>query len=316
MSVRHVLDPISDDVLSGILVEWAHVDEDATWIASCVSQRWRQVVLACPQAWARVVFNFNQSKSQEDAEWCIEEEEDVNGHRGRPRPMALWLERSGCTPLYLTIEVGRVAPTGSELADMVLLLQLYTSRIQEVTLRVDFPLVADALLDMLWQSAPALLHVEIDCPKTRLPYDERAVMKSLWGALEHARNVRSLTFVGCLPPGYLGAQPYSLRTLILQDVTSPILTVIDGLAAFQCLENLVILRFMVNRDMEAGLLPPSPIVPLSKVITLPSLRSLTLESRHSYMILPYITTPNLVTLDARNLIPFRALSNGLDSDGM
>jgi hypothetical protein len=301
------LDALPDELLAEIFVWWADIDEDGAWMASCISHRWRRVVLACSAAWCRVWVNFRpaiKKKDEEDEEWCVEEEvDDVDDYRGKARPISLWLQRSGTKQIYLSIQVGAVPPPGIALMDLVNMLEPYFPRVWEVALVIEYPLVADVLLGMLWQHAPALVDISITCPM-KLITGEKRIMESLWGALDKARGVKSLTCTGCLLPKSNPVYQHSvLRTIVLQDVRESISVIVDGLAACQSLEELSILGACID----------GPNGPPTKPVILPALTSLYFEGT-SHGILNHLQTPSLHTLEFRNLVPYSALECGIDTD--
>jgi hypothetical protein len=195
---------------------------------------------------------------------------------------------------------------------MLNILAPHTSRFREVTLQVDFCLLADALLELLWEHAPALTHIDIICP-TRIITDDKRTMDSLWMALDKAKGVRSLTCRGSLPPKINETlQPSMLRILVLEDVTPPISHFRDGLEACQFLEQLFIRRVELNTAANIGFIP----LPPPKIVILPTLSLLHLEDCSAEKIMNLLDTPNLRTLRAQNLVPYVTLSNRLDLDGM
>lgn len=300
---------LPNELLAQIFIYWADIDEDGAWMASCVSQRWRRVVLSCSEVWCRIWVNLKPPAEEEDEAWCVEEEFDH--YRGKRRPMDLWLERSGAAELFLVFQVGAIAPVGWAINDMLSILAPHSSRFREVTLQVDFCLLADALLELLWEHAPALTHIDIVCP-TRVITDDKRTMDSLWVALDKAKSVRSLTCRGSLPPKINKTlQPSMLRILVLEDVTAPIVHFRDGLEACQFLEQLFIRRVELN-TANIGFIP----LPPPKIVILPALSLLHLEDCSSEKIMNLLDTPNLRTLRAQNLVPYGTLSNRLDLDGM
>lgn len=302
-----VSNSLPNELLAQIFIHWADIDEDGAWMASCVSQRWRRVVLSCSEVWCRVWVNLKPPAEEEDESWCVEEEFDH--YRGKRRPMDLWLERSGAAELFLIFQVGAIAPVGWAINDMLTILAPHTSRFREVTLRVDFCLLADALLELLWEHAPALIHINIICP-TKIITDDKRTMDSLWTALDKAKSVRSLTCRGSLPPKVNETlQPSMLRILVLEDVTAPITHFRDGLEACQFLEQLFIRRVALGNTRFMPLPPP-------KIVTLPALSLLHLEDCSEKKIMNLLDTPNLRALRAQNLVPYGTLSNHLDLDGM
>jgi len=259
--------------------------------------------------WCRIWVNLKPPAEEEDEAWCVEEEFDH--YRGKRRPMDLWLERSGATELFLIFQVGAIAPVGWAINEMLNILAPHTSRFREVTLQVDFCPLADALLELLWEHAPALTHIDIICP-TRIITDDKRIMESLWTALDKAKGVKSLTCRGSLPPKINETlQPSVLRVLVLEDVTAHIAHFRDGLEACQLLEQLFIRRVELNTVKIGFILIPPP-----KVVILPALSLLHLEDCSEAKIMNLLDTPNLRTLRAQNLVPYYTLLNCLDLEGI
>lgn len=305
-------DAFPDELLSEIFVWWADVDEEGTWVASCVSRHWRNIVLSCSTAWSRVWVNFKPAVKQhlEDEEWCVEEEAvEVDNYREKTRPVALWLQRCGTADIYLSIKVG-VDSSALAVSGLVTMLEPYFGRVREVVLAFEYPLVADVFLGMLWEHAPALAHMSIICPRVGLhgEVDEKKIMESLWRALDTAQGVKTLTLTGCqFPKSSPDYQHFALRTIVLQDVRSSIDVIVDGLAACPALEELSILRVFID-----GCRPNSS---LTQLVVLSTLTSLRLEST-MHGILKHLRTPSLRTLDLRGLIPCDKLKYDIDADGI
>ena len=300
---------LPNELLAEICVHWADIDEDAALMAASINRRWRLVVLSSPAVWSRVWIHFRQPVEQEDENWCIEE--DVDQVHGVPRPLPLWLQRSGKEPIHLSIVTEAIPLTAEELNNLVFMLIPFVARLEVVTLSTESSLIAESLLDMLWAHAPMLNHLSIICRRMRgvLQAREKGTIDTLWVALHRARSIKSLTCEGCIPPKLDDSIPHTgLTRLIVQDFSGEMVQFLDALESCQDLEELSVLKCQFPNMGVLG--APNRVVVLQKVSTVQ------MQGVSSPQMLEHLRTPKLRSLDLQSVFSLTDLTVTLDIGGM
>ncbi|TFK56878.1 hypothetical protein OE88DRAFT_66631 [Heliocybe sulcata] len=314
-------DPISRlnaDLAAEVFLHWVAVDKDAPWMASMVSRLWRKSILSCPQAWSIIRVDFEDKPLSEppiqlldDLEWCIEEDtepdlETTYEPRGRPRPLALWLERAGSCPLFLSLILGRTYPAVPYMCRVWDKLLSAIGRAQEIELGAESRMVVDVILELLSDPAPGLRRLSVKCGVSFLrkadPWldCEKSSLKSLLQAVAAAPALYALTLQDCLPSTYDRTAFSRLRELTLMDVRCTPGGLVSLLADFRDLEVLDINSscLLVGDALSSSSQEFEP----SRSIRLRKLKTLKLTSFHTHalaFLLRSLHAPLLRALEIR-----------------
>ncbi|KII93293.1 hypothetical protein PLICRDRAFT_694502 [Plicaturopsis crispa FD-325 SS-3] len=304
-SPYRLIDTLPEELLAEVFVQWALQDEDALWMASLVCHQWRRVVLSCSAAWSavhvRVPEDMHSKKKQEDEEWCVEEEDD--GTRGQTRPLDLWVARAGTAKLCVFVHVRALASTVTTIYSTIARISPYFDRVQELIVNVDSPILADALLTVMWDAAPLLLHLTINCldefaRKSRSAPnfgESKPLLPGLWAALQSAPRLLSLTCIGATPQKTEGeVSVRSLRSVTIDRASDmSARQFVDGLEACSSLESLIVSRCSFDRPNSFYM--PTQIVDEETVVVFPFMTRLCLINT-KYDPCSFMEAPRLRTL--------------------
>ncbi|KAK7695086.1 hypothetical protein QCA50_002276 [Cerrena zonata] len=200
---------IPEELLAEFLIFWASVDEDGPWMASAVCKYWRRVVLSNPKAWNKISLIFKSGPSKVPEEWCIEEDdlERAASPRARPRPLPLWLERSGNLPLSIHLYMEFTYPKlndefGKRLGDLMLLL----GRARHLKIDADSDHLLETICNLFAGRLPKLHTIWLNSRGDRRLYvsrwlpDEPQDLTVFWSTFDGSQNLRSIVSRGLKIP--------------------------------------------------------------------------------------------------------------------
>lgn len=296
------------EILGEFFVCWAQVDHDGPWMAAATCRLWRELVLLYPRAWSHIHVTFpHPSKPRVDYSMITnpvdrdhdmgrnrsegddgDEDNDSLDPRDRRRPVRLWLDRAGAEELHVEIHTGHIPPPVHLLLEELSIIRRYLSRISDVVLRIDSPMLADEILNIFWEDAPLLSDLAVICSRREI--GETLQLSHLPKAATRARMLERLTCGGCLPSHLLYGSLRGIESLTLQNITACPLS--DFLEGIHACNHLVELHIKEVTFFSHSFQPIHPV-------EMASLRSLHIYSRtFSWMHEPleYILTPNLASL--------------------